>query len=297
MNITHVHGNTYVLEGHGLMGLYRVDDTRCILIDSGVITEREELMDTLAQAQLTPVGVMSTHVHLDHSINNAALRAKYHCPVAVPAGEVETCRTLMGLKAYFYTYSPHMIRDYQGEMLCPVDAPIPYEDGTFVFCGVPFHILHTPGHSLDHICITTPDGVCFVGDAVFSNEGLNLKLPYGLDLTQMMDSAQRLRHTHHAAYVTAHRGVHTQVEPLIDATCALIGGRAEEVAALVDTPMTVSQLWQKVNAHHTLRSRRVQQVPLMERNLRGLVEVLVDSGRLRYVAEDGMLYLAPKEDV
>ena len=67
--------------------------------------------------------------------------------------------------------------------------------------------------------------------------------------------------------------------------------------ALVDAPMTLDQLWLRVNAHHTLRSRRLQQVPLMERNLRGLVEVLVDEGALRYVPEDGMLYLAPKEDV
>ncbi len=295
MKISPVCGNTYVLEGHGFMGLYQLDHQRCILIDAGDITERQELMDTLDGAGLTPVGVMSTHVHLDHSINNAALRARYGCQVAVPAGEVDTCRTLMGLKAYFYTYSPHMIRDYQGDMLCDVDTPIPYEDGTFHFCGVPFHILHTPGHSPDHVCITTPDGVCCVGDAVFSNEGLQLKLPYSLDSAQMMDSAQRLRGTGHAAYVVAHRGVHTQVEPLIDATCALIQGRADEVAALVDAPMTMTQLWQKVNAHHTLRSSRVQQVPLMERNLRGLVELLIDQGKLGYEAHDGMLYITPKE--
>lgn len=297
MNITHVHGNTYVLEGHGFQGLYKLDDQRCILMDSGDITERQELLDTLDGAGLTPVGVMSTHVHIDHSINNAALRARYGCLVAVPAGEVETCRTLLGMKGYFYTYSPHMLQQYQGDMLCEVDAPIPLEDGTFHFCGVPFHILHTPGHSLDHLCITTPDGVCCVGDAVFSNQGLNLKLPYSLDMGHMLDSAQRLRGTHHTAYIVAHRGVHAQVEPLIDATCDLIQGRADEVAALVDAPMTLTQLWQRVNTHHTLLSQRVERVTLMERNLRGLVELLVDQGKLAYQARDGMLYITPKEEL
>lgn len=295
MKISPVCGNTYVLEGHGFMGLYKLDHHRCILIDSGDITERQELLDTLEEAGLTPVGVMSTHVHIDHSINNATLKTRYGCPVAVPAGEVETCRTMLGMKGYFYTYSPQMLRHHQGDMLCAVDAPIPYEDGAFHFCGVPFHILHTPGHSPDHLCITTPDGVCCVGDAVFSNQGLNLKLPYGMDLAYMMDSAQRLRGTRHTAYVVAHRGVHPQVEPLIDATCDLIQSRADEVGDLVDAPMTLAQLWQKVNAHHTLRSSRVQQVPLMERNLRGLVELLVDQGKLTYEARDGMLYITPKE--
>ena len=137
MKISPVCGNTYALEGHGLMGLYQLDDRRCILIDSGDITERGELLDTLDQAHLTPVGVMSTHVHIDHSINNAALRARYHCPVAVPAGEVETCRTPLGMKGYFYTYTPQMLEHFYGEMLCEVDAPIPYRTGCSGFAACP----------------------------------------------------------------------------------------------------------------------------------------------------------------
>lgn len=296
MNITLVKGNTYVLEGHGLMGLYRLDHRRCILIDSGDITERQELLDTLDVANLTPIGVMCTHVHIDHAINNATLRARYGCSVSVPAGEVETCRTVLGMKGYFYTYSPQMLQDYYGDMLCPVDAPIPHADGVFDFCGVPFHILHTTGHSLDHCCITTPDEVCFVGDTVFSNEGLHLKLPYGMNLSQMMDSAQLLRGTHHCAYVVPHRGVHPEIEPLIDATCDLLHRRAGEVLALVDAPMTRDQLWQRANAYYTQLSSRIHRVTFIERNLQGMVELLVDTGQLRYVARDGMLYLAPKED-
>lgn len=295
MKITPIAGNTYVLEGHGFMGLYKLDAHRCILIDSGDITERQELLDTLDGAGLTPVGVMNTHIHIDHAINNATLRTRYGCAVAVAAGEVDTCRTLMGMKGYFYTYSPQMLQRYYGDMQCPVDAPIPYEDGMFEFCGVAFHMLHTPGHSPDHVCITTPDGVCFSGDTVFSNQALSMKLPYGLNLSHMMESTQRLRGLERTAFVVAHRGVHQSADPLIDATCELIQRRAQEVWNLVDGPLTLDQLWQRVIAYHTLPSQRLERAALMRRNMQGLVELLVDQGKLDYQARDGMLYLTPKE--
>lgn len=295
MKISPVIGNTFVLEGHGFMGLYKLDDHRCILIDSGDITERQELLDTLEGAGLTPVGVMCTHVHIDHAINNATLRSRYGCQVAVAAGEVEVCRTIMGMKGYFYTYSPQMLRRYYGDMMCPVDAPIPAEDGIFEFCGVPFHILHTPGHSIDHVCITTPDGVCCVGDAVFSNQALSMKLPYALNLAHMMESAQRLRGISRAAFLVVHRGVHQDVDPLIDATCQLIRSRAQEVGDLVDGPLTMDQLWQRVVAHHTIPSQRLERAALMKRNMQGLVELLIDQGKLAYQARDGEIYITPPE--
>lgn len=54
-------------------------------------------------------------------------------------------------------------------------------------CGITFPVHHLPGHSLDHIVIGTPDGVCFAGDALLTENVLrHVKLPYcdhvGLDL-------------------------------------------------------------------------------------------------------------------
>ena len=40
MNLTQVKGNTWVLEGIQLIPLYKLDDRRCILLDTGLLEER-----------------------------------------------------------------------------------------------------------------------------------------------------------------------------------------------------------------------------------------------------------------
>lgn len=302
MDLKHVLGRTWVIEGSGLMGLYRLDGGKCILLDSGEVFEREALGELLDRHGLTPIGVLCSHVHVDHSINNGWLRERYGTLAAVPAGEVQITRTPVAMKAYFYSASPDSLaREFQG-MASPVDALIPWDARTpwmncvFSFCGVDFRIIHTPGHSMDHVAIVTPDNVCYVGDAVLSNEVLESKLPYHIYLDMAISSAEKLRDTNCAAYIVAHRGIHTDINAVVEASNAHIRKRAEEIRALVTRPMTFSEIWAAVNEAFSLLSSRPIRAALMERNLRSFVDYLVDQGKLACSAERGMLYYAPTED-
>lgn len=293
MKLTHVLGRTWVIEASGLMGLYRLDEGKCILLDSGEDFERETLGELLDNAGLTPVGVIASHVHVDHSINNGWLKERYGTVVAAPGGEAHFARTPVDMKAYFYSCSPDTLaREFQG-MACPIDVRIPWMDGVLSFCGTDFHILHTPGHSMDHVAIITPDNVCYAGDAVISNELLNAKLPYHLYLKMAIDSARLLKSTNCAAYIVSHRGVHTDIDAVVDASNELIRRRAEEILALVTGPTTFGALWSAVNEHFSLFSSRPVRAALMERNLRSFVDYLVDTGRLEMTAQRGMVYYVP----
>lgn len=293
VKLTHVLGRTWAIEGSGLMGLYRLDGGKCILLDSGELFERQALADTLADAGLTPVGVLSSHIHTDHSINNGWLRRTYGCLAAAPAGEVHLSLSPLSLKGYLYCYSPGTLDTVWGEMASPVDCPIPGGDGVFSFCGVDFTIVHTPGHSLDHLCVITPDNVCYTGDAVFSNEMLTAKLPYGFYLAGMMDSARKLRELDCAAYIVSHRGIHPEIAPLVDSTIELLLHRAEEIRALVTRPMTWGEVWQAVNEHFSLLSSHPVRAALMERNLRSFLDYLADVGELKLSAGRGLTILSP----
>jgi len=54
MKLTQVKGNTWVIEANELIPLYKLDDRRCVLLDTGLLEEREELESTLLEAGLTP---------------------------------------------------------------------------------------------------------------------------------------------------------------------------------------------------------------------------------------------------
>lgn len=296
MKLTHVLGRTWAIEGIQMMGLYKLDDSRCILIDSGMLREREALAQLLTDEGLTPVGVISTHIHLDHSINSGWLRETYGCPAAAPDAELFICRSPATLKSYFHTCSPGTLEEQLGEMVSPVDCPIPDEEGVFSFCGVEFRILPTPGHSPGHLCVITPDDVCCVGDAVLGREMLSAaKLPYNYHIAGMLSSAQRLKSLSCRRYIVAHREICDHIEPLVDGTCALSHRRGEEIRALIRRPMTWGEVWQAVVDHFSLLTSRSFQAALIERNLRSFVDWLIDRGELRWYAQRGMLYYAPRE--
>ena len=52
MKLTQVKGSTWVLEANELIPLYLLDDRRCVLLDSGLAKEREEIEKTLLEAGL-----------------------------------------------------------------------------------------------------------------------------------------------------------------------------------------------------------------------------------------------------
>ena len=298
MELTQVKGNTWVIEANQLIPLYRLDDRRCVLLDSGLLQEREELEETLTSAGLTPVGILCSHAHVDHCANNGYLQEKYGVKVALTFPEAGMCSSLLTLKCYFLTLSPGTVARESACMVHSPDVSIPMQDGSFNFCGASFQIIHTPGHSSGHICVITPDNVCYAADALLSRELLTAKLPYSLSHQMAMESREKLRNLGCDAYIIAHRGVCSgeEIGALIDANQSLVRQRAEEILALVDRPMTASQIDEAACVLYELFTRKPPRSLRFERNVRFFIEYLVDAGRLSEICRNGVTYYTRPEN-
>lgn len=292
MRLRQVKGNTFVIEANQLIPLYKLDDSRCVLLDTGLLSEREELEATLARAGLTPAGVLCSHAHVDHCANSGYLQQKYRIPVALTAPEAGMCANALTLKCYFLTLPPAMVERESSCMIHTPDVLIPPADGPFSFCGADFFILHTPGHSAGHICTITPDNVCYTADALLSEELLNAKLPYDLSHQAAADSREKLRRTACDAYIMAHCGVcgPGELSPLIDANQALVRRRAGEILSLVDRPMTASQIGERACVLYELFTHKPHRALRFERNVRFFLEYLVDRGELELTCKNGTPY-------
>lgn len=295
MELTHVKGNTWVLEANELIPLYRLEGGRCVLLDTGLLEEREELEETLLSHGLTPAGVLCSHAHVDHCANNGYFQEKYGAKIALTGPEAGMCSTVLTLKCYFLTLPPGMV---EGESSCMVHTPdviIPPVDGPFSFCGAEFQIIHTPGHSAGHICAITPDNVCYAADALLSGELLEAKLPYSLSHRAAMDSREKLRTLTCGAYIMAHRGIcgPGDFPGLIDANQALVRRRAEEILGLVDRPMTASQIGEAACLRYRLLTHKPRRALRFERNVRFFLEYLTDGGALMMECQNGVPYYRP----
>ena len=292
MDIRPIKGNTWVLEGMEWIPFYKLDERRCILLDTGLLGEREELEQALLDHGLTPAGILCSHAHVDHGGNNRYFQEKYQIPVALTVKEAGMCTSVLTLKCYFLMLPPGMVEREASHLVHTPDVIVPDRDGPFSFCGAEFQIIQTPGHSAGHISTITPDGVCYVGDALLSREQLGAKLPYCLSHQMGIDSREKLRGTRAELFVMAHRGMCTreELEVLINDNQALAQQRAGEVLALVTGPMTVSQITQRVCRYFQLLSRRPTRSLRYERNIRFFVEYLADRGDLVMEARDGVTF-------
>ena len=293
-----VQGSTGYLEGPMLLGLYLTSPKHCILLDCGPADLREEIERSLAEAGLTPIGVLCTHVHFDHFANAAYFQKKYNIPVCLSFGEAELCRTYPAIKGNLFVYSAgEVMTDPELKNLpCNVDRVIMPPEEEILFCGVRFRVVRTPGHSPEHISILTPDRVLYVGDALMSGPSLTgAKLPYAYNLGQCLESMDKLRAVPCDRMLLAHKGVASApFDALIDENKAVMKRQLDTVASLIDRPMSREEIFEVVRDTLHIRVTTPRRAENLERFVRPYLECLTDEGRLQLTLRGtGTLCYAP----
>jgi glyoxylase-like metal-dependent hydrolase (beta-lactamase superfamily II) len=296
-----VAGNTYCMMGHQLIPLYRLDDSRCILMDTGTALEkiRTKIENTLEAAGLTLAGILCTHSHYDHAGNAAYFQKKYSIPVAMPLGEAEQCRTEFAVKSYLYVFTPGQVHEdpTMRSIPCLVDEIIWPEDQELNFCGATFQIVHTPGHSIDHISVITPDGVCYVGDALMSGETLKgSKLPYAYHMKSYLSSIEKLRSLSCKKMIIAHGAIlEAPFDQIIEDNLTAPLESLEKLRTIIDHPMTMDDISVAVRAEMGIVVDTVMKALSFERFLRPYLECMVDQGTHVLTLKNGILAYGPAE--
>jgi len=294
VELIHVSGNTDCLLGKTAVGVYRIDDTRCILFDNGYSKEYDELVGSLKDAGLTPAGLIVSHAHIDHHGNSKRLREAFQIPLAMSLGEAGLIASQAALERYtnYFGRSEKEKVSIDTEQRCPVDCIIQPEDTSVTLCGVTFPVHHLPGHSLDHIVIGTPDGVCFAGDALLTENVLrHVKLPYcdhvGLDL-ESKEAITKLPYQH---WILSHKGPFDgNIRELADKNMDLVRLRLAELAKLLQRPMTRDEFYQESRRLIGMHIGTYDQLIRQERHLRPYLEQLVIDGTARLEVKNDTIY-------
>ncbi len=161
--------NTYLVAGAG---------GDCIVVDPGDCSMVEEV----ERAGCERVIVAVTHGHFDHTqgvdclVGAGARLAAHPQEPRVARASVELAR-LIGIAASVQESEPDIVL---------------YDGGVFEAAGLRLEVLHTPGHSPDHIVLyDRAAGVAFTGDLVFKGSIGRVDIP-GSDPRAMVDSLMRV---------------------------------------------------------------------------------------------------------
>jgi len=299
MNIIQVKDNTYCINvGMSYIPFYKLNDKDIILMDTGVMKDKEKLEAFLDENGFDVKGIINSHAHPDHIGNNKYFKEKYNCIIAMPMYEAQICSSAMNLKTYYSNNTLTEVKDIYGFMIFETDVFISDKQSEINFCGADFKIMHTPGHSPSHICLTTPDNVGYVGDALISYEMIeSAKIPFGFVLLEDLKSKDKLLSLDCDKYIIAHKGIYEDITNLIADNIKFYISRAEETLEFIDGKMTMGEITKAAVKNFHVRVNNIYKYDLIARMLRAYVDYLYETGKIRLVIDKGFRKYERNEDI
>ena len=292
MNVKSVKGNTYCIDtGREYIPFYRINNKDIVMIDTGLFEgERRKIELLLEEMDFNVVGIICSHAHIDHIGNSEYLRRKYNCKVAMSEGEAFLCKNLMNLKILYGTLSLRDIEDYFGHMLLNVEIIIKDNDKEVNIGGADFKITRTPGHSIDHICITTPDNVTYLGDSLMSYDVINSsKMPYAFNIKEELRSKEKIRVLDSSRYIVAHKGIYNDINELIDENIDFYKTTAEKILSLIDKVMTKEEVIKTIAKEFHINMRNIRKYNVMERIVSSYIDYLIETKNINVILDDGII--------
>jgi len=148
-----------------------------VLIDTGYARHAPLTLALLASARglgAEPLAwIVNTHCHSDHIGGNAAIAAKYSCPIAVPRGEAPLVERWDG-KALLYDYCDQRADRFTVDQALGADT-------THVWGDLEWRALAAPGHDMGALVFHNAEhGILVSGDALWEN-GFGFVMPREID--------------------------------------------------------------------------------------------------------------------
>ncbi len=292
LNIQKIKGNTFCIDTQMAdIPFYKIENKRIILLDTGVRNQREELENLFKKNHFKVAGILCSHPHVDHIGNVAYFKEKYHCQVAMPAGEAWACRSFSNFKIYNNIHAPlSIVKKHYGHLIFDIDKLILEQQNIINICGIPFSIIHTPGHSPDHISMITPDNVLYIGDALISSEVMKgAKMPYAFNLKEDLESKRKLYNLSCSNYIIAHKGIYEDISKLIDKNIEFYQYRAKRIEDFIGEKVDWEKIFERVVERFHIHITSIFKHDVIERMLKSYLDYLVEMEKIEMILEDGKI--------
>ena len=272
------------------VGLFYLNDEDVILIDTGHIHESKLLLEFLLEKSLKVKYIINTHGHIDHLGGNFILQDHFKCPIAMPYIDHIYCEDI---SRYYMSFSTSVVEGLTiyGDAKFETDLLIK-ETGAFEVCGEFFKNIETPGHTYNHQVIITPDGICFLGDAIMQYETLETaKFAVVTNINQQLKTIEKVANMNFEGFVIGHgeNVLSTDDLPeLAKANRSYFIQKCQEILFLIEPSITFDHLMCHLNERYGLR-KNIFKYFVAERSIKAMLSFLESQGQIKIHIENGML--------
>ena len=295
MQINKINGNSYYLSAPANIGVFQFKDKYALLVDSGDNKQQARKIDEMLREQnLSVKYIVNTHNHIDHSGGNGYFQE--HFPgmeIYASAGEKQLIEENDLFPLYLYggkaphELSRHFIKNPAitvNDILSPGLCKINEEK---------FTVIALPGHSPGQIGVATRDSVCYLGDALFSEEKIaKYSLPFLFDVAAQIDTYNTLSELDYDFYVLGHAdGVYDQqqLKRLITINRSNLQEYLDLAMEILNQPKTREELLEEISILKDLQLD-FEEYYFSLSTIGAMITYLFDNKQLVYQLENGKLY-------
>lgn len=296
MRLKLVKNKTYVLNPKYIdLGVYRISDSECILIDSGYKkTADHEIIPFMEKNNLSVAGILSTHGHLDHVGGNCTLKEQFNSQIAAPSYENVFGESNYNMYILRNNFRFSVAGDNYPEFKCKTDYVIDSSQEEFKLLDIPFKTIPLHGHSPFQTGFITPDNVAYLADVIISEEMLNkTKIPYIFDIDKDLESKRQLKNLDCDYYILSHEGIYEDITTLVDMNIAHVINTTDKLLDYMNKPRSFDDYTAHVMTKMSIIGS-VKKVVYIQEMLRNFITYFAQSNLIDTFEENNKVMLIKK---
>jgi len=295
MQLEKINGNSYFILTPTNIGVFQFKDKYALLVDSGDNKQQARKIDELLRQQgLTVKYMINTHNHIDHCGGNSYFQENYPGTIFhASAEEKEFIEDNQLFPLYLYGGKPphelsrHFVRSQTTTIHTVLSA------GLTKINEEKFDIIPLPGHTRGQIGIATRDRVCYIGDAVFSEDKIaKYSLPFLFDIGAQLDTYQTLAGLDYDYYVLGHANSvynQTDLKKLVEFNALNLSQYLELILELLMQAKTREELLEEISILKDL-TFDFKEYYFSLSTIGAMISYLYDQDLLTHQMENGKLY-------
>lgn len=287
----HLKGNTYYIDGPTNIGVYKINDTDVLLIDSGTPMDAPIIETVLRRNKLKLKYIVNTHCHTDHSGGNRYLMKMTGCKVITSKIERAFLRdSIIDLSTL---YGGYPLDEFDNKLL-HIEEQREIYSLELLPDGV--RSIKLPGHHFGMIGIRTSDGVYFVADTLGSKDLIDkqhILLIY--DVEGYINSLDYIEKLDGNLVVPAHSKVTDRISELVKYNKSKMNEIMEVILNELINPHTLEELVAEVFNHYNLRITYNKYL-LITSTIKSYVSYLANNKKIDKYFNDNKLYFETKKE-
>lgn len=286
MELTKLGEKTYCIQNPTNIGIYKLDDEKVCLIDTGNDKESgRKILKIINEQNWQVECIINTHSNADHVGGNKFIQDRTNCKILSSKIETAIINNPELEPAFLYGAMP--LNELNNKFLLAKESNCQIIDNNLPE-GLEYFTLK--GHFIDMIGIKTSDNIYFLGDSIFSEETINkYHIFFIYDVEKYLQTLDFLETLNGTFYIPSHVKPLTDLKELIKLNKNKINEICNKILSFCQNPVTTEEIIKNIFDTYNLEIN-INQYALLGSTIKSYLTYLNNQNKVEYFFKDNLLY-------